>query len=143
MIKKVEAFVPLIKEAFDNDKTFKMPVKGTSMLPFINEKHYVILQKVDRLKRNDIILYKRESGQFVLHRIFKVKKDHYVLLGDNQVHREYPIYENQVIGKVISVIKGNKTHNLKGVKYKLYLFFWSFRAIRLICFPFTRRKKIK
>lgn len=143
MIRKVEAFVPLLQEAFDNDKTFKMPVKGTSMLPFINEKHYVILKKVDSIKKNDIVFYRRDSGQYVLHRIFKVKKDHYVLLGDNQVYREYPIYKKQIIGKVIAVCKGEKIHHLKGLKYKLYIFFWSFRAVRLLCFPFTRRRKIK
>ena len=68
MIRKVEAFVPLLHEAFDNDKTFKMPVKGTSMLPFINEKHYVILKKVDSIKKNDIVFYRRDSGQYVLLR---------------------------------------------------------------------------
>lgn len=141
-MRKVEDFAPLIEEAFSNNKTFKMPVNGVSMLPFINKNHYVVLDKPNDLKKNDIILYKRENGKYVLHRIYKVKKDYYQLLGDNQIYREYPIYQNQVIGKVIEVVKGNKTNNLKGFKYKLYLFFWRFRLIRLVCFPFTRRKKI-
>lgn len=139
---KVEEFAPLIEEAFSNNKKFKMPVNGVSMLPFLNKKHYVILDKPNDLKKNDIILYKRDNGKYVLHRIYKVKKDYYQLLGDNQVYREYPIYKNQVIGKVVTVIKGDKINNLNGFKYKLYLFFWNIRPIRLICFPFTRRKKI-
>ena len=142
-MRKVEAFAPLIEEAFSNNQTFKMPVNGVSMLPFLNKTHYVVLAKPQNLKRNDMILYKRENGQYVLHRIFRVKKDHFQLLGDNQVYREYPVYENQVIGKVIEVHKGNKIHHLNGFKYKTYLFFWNFRLLRLLCFPFTRRKKIK
>ncbi len=141
-MRKVEEFAPLIEEAFSNNKTFKMPVNGVSMLPFINKNHYVVLDKPNDLKKNDIILYKRENGKYVLHRIYKVKKGYYQLLGDNQIYREYPIYQNQVIGKVIEVVKGDKINNLKGFKYKLYLFFWRFRLIRLVCFPFTRRKKI-
>lgn len=142
-MRKVEAFAPLIEEAFSNNQKFKMPVNGVSMLPFLNKTHYVVLDKPNNLKRNDMILYKRENGQYVLHRIFRVKKDHFQLIGDNQFYREYPIYENQVIGKVVSVIKGNKVDNLNSFKYKLYLFIWQFRVLRLLFFPFTRRKKIK
>ena len=142
-MRKVEAFAPLIEEAFSNNQTFKMPVSGTSMLPFIDKTNYVVLAKPSTLKRNDMILYKRDNGQYVLHRIFRVKKDHLVLLGDNQVYKEYPIYEKQVIGKVVSVIKKDRVDNLDSLRYKTYLFFWNFRLIRLICFPFTRRKKIK
>ena len=73
-MRKVEAFAPLIEEAFSNNQTFKMPVNGTSMLPFINRTHHVVLDKPISLKRNDMILYKRTNGQYVLHRIFRVKK---------------------------------------------------------------------
>lgn len=142
-MRKVEAFAPLIEEAFSRNQKFKMPVNGVSMLPFLNKTHFVVLDKPNNLKRNDMILYKRENGQYVLHRIFRVKKDHFQLIGDNQFYREYPIYENQVIGKVVSVIKGNKVDNLNSFKYKLYLFIWQFRVLRLLFFPFTRRKKIK
>ena len=109
-MRKVETFVPLIEEAFEKNQTFKMPVNGTSMLPFINKTHHVVLDKPTRIKRNDMVLYKRSNGQYVLHRIFRVKKGYYVLLGDNQIYREYPIYRNQIIAKVIEVHKKDKIH---------------------------------
>lgn len=136
---KVDDFVPLLKETLKNHKDFIMPVKGTSMLPFINSKHLVVLTYSTDFKKNDIVFYQRENGQYVLHRIYEVKKDHFVLMGDNQTFKEEPIYPSQIIGKVKAVKKGKKTHYLKGLSYHLYLFFWHNRIIRKIFFPLTRR----
>jgi hypothetical protein len=42
-------------------------------------------------KKYDVIFYRRENGQYVLHRIIKIKKDGYVCRGDNQTAKEYPV----------------------------------------------------
>lgn len=137
---KVEALVPLLNEALEKGQDFKMPVRGTSMLPCICDKDYVVLTKPESLKKNDVIFYVRENGQYVLHRIYQVKKDYYVLMGDNQCFKEYPIYPNQVLAKVKEVvINGEKVDNLTSFRYKLFLFFWHSRIIRKIFFPLTRR----
>lgn len=136
---KIDDFVPLLKETLQNNKDFIMPVKGTSMLPFINSKHLVVLTTAENLQRDDIVLYQRDNGQYVLHRIYKVNKDYFVLMGDNQTFKEEPIYSHQIIGKVKAVKKGKKTHYLKGFSYRLYLFFWHNRIIRKLFFPLTRR----
>jgi len=136
---RIEDFIPILLDTLSLGKDFIMPVNGTSMLPFIHKSHQVILTSPTTLKKNDIILYKRENGQYVLHRIYKVKKDYFVLMGDNQTFEEKPIYINQIIAKVKGVIKKNKTHYLKGFGYGLYLFFWNFKIIRKIFFPLTRR----
>ena len=135
---KIEDLVPLLLDTLNNNKDFTMPVKGTSMLPFINEKNLVTLTKPNNIKKNDIVFYKRNNGQYVLHRIYQIKKDYFVLMGDNQTFKEEPIYLNQIIAKVKSIKKKNKIHYLKGFKYKLYLFFWHNRLIRKIFFPITR-----
>ena len=126
---KIEDLVPLLLDTLNNNKDFTMPVKGTSMLPFINEKNLVTLTKPNNIKKNDIVFYKRNNGQYVLHRIYQIKKDYFVLMGYNQTFKEEPIYLNQIIAKVKSIKK----------KYKLYLFFWHNRLIRKIFFPITRR----
>lgn len=136
---KIEDLVPLLLDTLNNNKDFTMPVKGTSMLPFINEKNIVTLTKPNNIKKNDIVFYKRNNGQYVLHRIYQIKKDYLVLMGDNQTFKEEPIYLNQIIAKVKSIKKKNKIHYLNGFKYKLYLFFWHNRLIRKIFFPITRR----
>ena len=59
---------------------------GDSMLPLIKQgRDVIVIEKISKqLKRLDIPLYKRESGQYVLHRILKCKKDGYVMCGDNR-----------------------------------------------------------
>lgn len=136
---KVEALVPLLKEALEKEQDFKMPVRGTSMLPCICDKDYVVLTRPLDLKKNDVIFYIRENGQYVLHRIYQVKKDYYVLMGDNQTFKEYPIYPNQVIAKVKEVIIDGKADKLNSFRYRLFLFFWHSRIIRKIFFPLSRR----
>ena len=137
----IEDLVPILKETLNNNKNFIMPVRGTSMLPFIYETNYVILSNPINLKKNDIIFYQRDNGNFVLHRIYQVKKDYFVLLGDNQIIKEEPIYSKQIIGKVIAIKRKKKTDYLNSFSYKLYLFFWHSLLIRRIFFPLTRRIK--
>ncbi|MGN1202403.1 MAG: S24/S26 family peptidase, partial [Eubacterium sp.] len=50
---------------------------GDSMLPFIKQGRdvLVISRAEGRLKRYDVPLYKRDSGQYVLHRILKVREN--------------------------------------------------------------------
>ena len=45
---------------------------GDSMYPLIKPRDLLVIKKVTApLKKNDIPLYKRDSGQYVLHRIVK------------------------------------------------------------------------
>ena len=136
-----QEFYPLILEAFQNNLDFVMPIKGTSMLPFLCTKDKVTLTKITELKKHDLVFYRRKNGQFVLHRIYKIKKDGFVLLGDHQINKEYPIYPEQIIAKVkkVYIAKKSKTFELKGFKYRMYLFFWHFLFLRrCILFIYNR-----
>lgn len=115
---------PLIKESFEQGLDFVFLSKGSSMLPLIKDKDSVTLEKSNVYKKNDIVLYRRKNGDFILHRIYKVKKDIYYLLGDHQINVEYPIYENQLIGKVKCYTHNGKKHELKGFKYRIYCIIW-------------------
>lgn len=139
---KMDDIVPFIKEVIET-KDFILPVYGTSMRPFLKSKDSVRLIKPQQLKKNDIILYQRNNGQYVLHRIIKKKKDGYVLLGDGQTSKEYPIYNNQIIAVVKSYFKKNKEYELKGMKYRLYLFFWKFLILRKIYFRLKGSENIE
>ncbi len=73
---------------------------GDSMLPLIRQGRdlLVIQKKAGRLKKYDIPLYRRDSGQYVLHRVLKVRRDDYVICGDNRWKCEYGITDRYVIG---------------------------------------------
>lgn len=119
----------LIDISFKNNQSVIFKVRGMSMFPLLRDKRdSVKLEKITTPpKRKDIILYKRDNGQFVLHRIIKEKDGLYTLLGDNQSYKEYPIRLDQVLGVVTSIVRKGKEIDLKkSKKYKLYSFFWCF-----------------
>ena len=64
---------------------------GYSMYPMLRDRRdRVVILPTDgkRLKRYDLPLYKKPNGKYVLHRILRVKKDHYVIRGDNTYRLE-------------------------------------------------------
>lgn len=97
--------------------------KGTSMLPLIHQgRDEVILKKPSgRLKKFDIVFYKRVSGQFVLHRIIKVRKNDYVLCGDNQTEYEYNITDDMILAVVEELIIDGKTIPITDCEYLKYV----------------------
>lgn len=100
----LEAMLPLIEEAFSRGQTVTIPVTGTSMQPLLNPKDAVTLSKMDlsRIERGDIVLYRRENGQFVLHRVVQVHDDTVDFCGDNQVSIEYGVPKSRLLAQVVA-----------------------------------------
>ena len=99
---------------------------GDSMMPLIRQdKDLLIIEKVNgRLKKYDVPLYKRDSGQYVLHRILKVRENDYVICGDNRWHREYGITDRHIIGVLTGIVRDGKTIPVTDKKYQLYVHLW-------------------
>lgn len=101
---------PIITEKLNSGAYVTISPKGTSMLPLLRQGiDEVILKKPSgRLKKYDIPFYKRSSGQFVLHRIVAVKKDGYVLCGDNQTDYEYGITDDMILAVADCIIRNGE-----------------------------------
>lgn len=85
----------------------------------------ILIKPSDRLKRLDIPLYRRDNGQFVLHRVVAVKKDGYVLCGDNQIQVEPGVRHDQVIAVVKAIYRDGKYIDCKtNTLYRLYCLLW-------------------
>lgn len=100
---------------------------GTSMLPLIRQgKDIIVISKPEgRLKKYDVPLYRRDSGQYVLHRILKVRENDYVTCGDNQWRREYGVTDGQIIGLLTSVVRGGRKEiPVTSRAYRLYVHLW-------------------
>ncbi len=108
----------------ENGKHWQTTV-GDSMEPMLkNRKSIVEIVKPERpLKRYDLPLYRRPSGQYVLHRILKVKKDAYVTCGDNRCSRER-VPKEWVIGVMSGYYKNGRYISEKSFKYRLYVHLW-------------------
>ena len=125
---------------------------GTSMLPLIsNNQDEVVLSPINApLKKDDIVLFVRQDGTFVLHRIIKKKRNNtYVMRGDNQIINEKNITDNQIIAIVTKIIKKNQEIAFDNKKYKSYCLrlhlFYPFkylsRKIKSILFRIFKKKK--
>ncbi len=94
------------------DVTEQVPlvISGSSMYPFLHHRRdTVYLAKItEPLKRGDMILYRRASGQYVLHRIVRAGQGTYELLGDRQTVTEPGIRDSQVLAVVTAVRRGGK-----------------------------------
>lgn len=96
---------------------------GKSMLPLIKEGiDTVKLVKISRpLMKYDVILYLRDNGQYVLHRIIRVHGQGFDLVGDNQFAVEKNVKHEQVIALLDGVYKGEKYISTTSFTYLVYL----------------------
>ena len=103
---KMEDVYPFIVESIKDGGQFVLYPRGTSMNPSIYEgKDCVVLEEIKEPMRFDIVLYRRKSGQFVLHRIMKIKKGKYTMCGDNQYLFEKGLERQQLIAVVTEIRK--------------------------------------
>ena len=99
---------------------------GDSMMPLIKQgRDVLIIEKTyGRLKKYDIPLYQRDSGQYVLHRILKVREKDYVICGDNRWQKETGITDRHIIGVLTGIIRNGKEISVQDGKYQIYVHLW-------------------
>lgn len=99
---------------------------GDSMMPLIRQhKDLLIIEKPQgRLKKYDVPLYRRDSGQYVLHRILKVRAEDYVICGDHRWVKEYGITDRHIIGVLKAVVRDGKELSVDSIKYRMYVHLW-------------------
>lgn len=106
-----------------NDKGFIVTtIVGISMYPLLRQrKDSVHIIKIEKpLKKNDVILYQRNDGKYVLHRLILIKNGKYVFCGDNQWQKEYGITDNHIIGLMTGYYRKEKYHSVNTVSFKFY-----------------------
>ena len=121
-------YYPLIQETLDKGGTFSLTITGTSMYPFIvGGRDKVTLSPLPvKLKKNDLPLYRRANGAFVLHRIVKVCKDGtYTCCGDHQWWLEKGLQREQMIGLATEYVRKGKKLTNRNVLYKCYRTVWT------------------
>lgn len=130
-----QEYLGVITELLLRGETVNLTVSGNSMSPFlIHERDQVLLSPVkDKLKKGDIVLYQRESGDYVLHRLRKVGTEYCQLIGDNQTQLERGVPRSRIIARVTAVRRNGKTLKPGNLCWeffaKLWLYMIPFRGI--------------
>ena len=103
-------YVGLLKQLVEEGETVSMRIVGSSMSPFlIHDRDLITFKAPDReLKKGDMVFFQRESGQYVMHRIYAVKPDGYYMVGDAQTEIEGPIRREQIFAVIIKVRRKDK-----------------------------------
>lgn len=132
---ETEAYVSVLRELTEEGREVNIRVAGNSMLPFlVHERDYVYFKEPDReLRAGDIVFYQRKNGQYVMHRIWKVKDGQFYMVGDAQVYIEGPLEREQIFALVTKVVR-------KGRELKPGSFWWEFfEHIWIKIVPLRRR----
>ena len=97
--------------------------KGVSMLPLLRQDRDVMVIQAQStgFRKNDAVLFQRDNGQYVLHRITKVKGDGlYWIVGDNCSRGEL-VREDQILGVLSEVKRDGKTVKCTDADYLRYV----------------------
>ena len=129
---RLEQLLPLMEEQLAAGQNVRFSPRGTSMLPMLRQGlDSVVLSPVPaRLKKYDLPLYRRENGQFVLHRVVKVGKT-YTCIGDNQYLLESGLSHGQMIAVVTAFVRDGREHSVEEWGYRAYCRIWHYsRPVR-------------
>lgn len=123
--KEMAQLVAVIEQPLKEGKEAAFTVRGNSMWPLLlSGRDKVAVKQFDKYRKYDVVLYRRESGKYVLHRIIGVKNNAFVLAGDGETEKEYPIYPEQILAKAISGVRKGKPFSCNTFGFKAYSRFW-------------------
>lgn len=119
--------LPAMQATLSAGGEVSLTVTGTSMVPTIRgQRDQVTLSAPPALlKKGDLPLYRRDNGQFVLHRVVAVAADGtYTCCGDHQWVREPGIRPDQILAITVSICRKGKQIPVTKRSYRLWVRFW-------------------
>ena len=117
--------VPLFEEHLAHGQSVRFKPKGISMLPMLRQgiDTVTLTAITDNPKKYDIVLYHRDNGKYVLHRIVGVGQT-YTMIGDNQYVKEQGIRRDQIIATVTAYTRGDREYRMDSIRQQLYCRLW-------------------
>jgi signal peptidase I len=80
-------------------------VQTGSMADTINAGDWIVVKLTNKVKLNDIITYKSDKN-YITHRVIEAYNGTYVTKGDANNAKDEPIYQKQIVGKVVNTLAG-------------------------------------
>ena len=110
----------------ENIAALPLVISGNSMAPFlVHGRDTVYLAKLTRkVKKGDVLLYRRNSGAYILHRVYKIDKDSYTMVGDAQTWLESGIKDAQIIAVMTSALRKGKMQTAGSFWWEFFEKLW-------------------
>lgn len=117
---------PFIRAVLEKGGAFPFYPQGTSMEPAICAgRDMVVLSPLPgQLKKYQIVLYKRDNGAFVLHRIIHINDSSFTMRGDHQFLSEPGIRREQMIGIVTELVRDGRTIHINDTAHRILAVLW-------------------
>lgn len=122
-----KGYLSAICEIAQSGEIVSTVISGGSMTPFLCSSRDTVYLRLPhrKLRKGDIVLFTRHNGDFVLHRIKKIKKDGYYMIGDRQTEKEGPVPLSQIRLLAVSAKRKGKTITEKNFIWKFYKKIWN------------------
>jgi hypothetical protein len=98
----------LAADVLHSSGTLRLKVTGWSMLPSILPGDMLVVEQVDGVAEGDVVLFRRDRRLFA-HRVVKSETSDIVTRGDSMAKADAPIERDEVLGRVISIIRNGKS----------------------------------
>lgn len=137
-----QEYMEMIRALLEDGQEVSMIVTGNSMRPFLKHgRDKICMKKTDRkLRKGDIVFYRRENGQYVMHRILKCGDQSYTLLGDGQIVPESGIRQEQIFARITKVQVRGKWIEPENFRWRFFEHIWiRFCGIRKLGFSFSSK----
>ena len=124
---KLSEILPAMQEVLNREGSVALTITGTSMYPTIlgGRDQVVLVRSEQPLKKGDLPLYRRDNGQFILHRIVSVERDGtYTCCGDHQWNKEKGIRSDQILAVTEKICRKGKWFPVNARGYVLWVRFW-------------------
>jgi phage repressor protein C with HTH and peptisase S24 domain len=121
-----ESFFLEVKALLDEGKLVRIPVKGKSMRPFLQNGDTVeiIPATGHRIHWGDIVLARTGTGRIVLHRVTRRKKDRLWLMGDANSSQKEQIAEEDVWAFTVTAYRKGRKHKLNSFGLRCAVVCW-------------------
>lgn len=125
-----------IEQLLRDGQSIQMTVNGYSMYPMLTPgRDMVILSPLParRLRRGDVVLYRRENSILVLHRVHRAAAEGLYMVGDNQTEIEGPLAYSQARAILTAFVRKGKKISVRQPIYRFVSRIW------LLMRPFRHR----
>lgn len=106
-------------------------IQGISMLPFLRQgKDVVELEDIEKylshssLHKFDVVLYRRYSGELVLHRLYGQDEEGFWFRGDHEYFYERRVNREQLQAVMVGFYRGKRYVSAEDKGYKLLVRIW-------------------
>ena len=122
IVLSIQDIIPPIENKLAAGGSVEMTVPGNSMKPTLLDRVSIVrLTATSNPKRGDMVLYRRDNGVYVLHRIIKACSDGtFVFCGDAQYRLEKGIRRDQLIGVVTDFSRRGKWISCDDLLYRCW-----------------------